>query len=416
MLFPSIKRKQKYLLGVGSILTALLVFLRMTSNQTSPPISELAKTTSNNDHYLSGKLIPETDLPPEGTRSLFDHLIVQNGGIVPYPYSKLIEMLKEQSPDKTEPISLLIPNGRSLLKGQADNAHPRIVTTVDFETPNVGANLGFAPRGQLFFGFVENGNEIEVVSYNDAAGRFEFQLVQDYCKDCSPRIVYAKRAICSTCHQGGTPIFSQRPWNETNGQQAIAAAIAAARGNNDPYETVPIQQPLSFPERFDQLTDVGNFYYASQRLWLDGCGETGNECRRRMLSLAFQYLDNAGNFNPNSTEANELRKLQEVAFATSPIPEREVKDKQYTPIPAGLQGISAPKKGILVPESDLANRDPIGERKGFKGWIRSFFTREIKFGEGARDNEDLSSFDKLPPLRVLQNKFSVPIILTEYTD
>ena len=113
MLFPSIKRKQKYLLGVGSILTALLVFLWMTSNQTSPPISELAKTTSNNDHYLSGKLIPETDLPPEGTRSLFDHLIVQNGGIVPYPYSKLIEMLKEQSPDKTEPISLLIPNGRS---------------------------------------------------------------------------------------------------------------------------------------------------------------------------------------------------------------------------------------------------------------------------------------------------------------
>lgn len=399
MLFPSIKRKQKYLLGVGSILTALLVFLWMTSNQTSPPISELAKTTSNNDHYLSGKLIPETDLPPEGTRSLFDHLIVQNGGIVPYPYSKLIEMLKEQSPDKTEPISLLIPNGRSLLKGQADNAHPRIVTTVDFETPNAGANLGFAPRGQLFFGFVENGNEIEVVSYNEAAGRFEFQLVQDYCKDCSPRIVYAKRAICSTCHQGGTPIFSQRPWNETNGQQATAAAIAAARGNNDPYETVPIQQPLSFPERFDQLTDVGNFYYASQRLWLDGCGETGNECRRRMLSLAFQYLDNAGNFNPNSTEANELRKLQEVAFATSPIPEREVKDKQYTPIPAGLQGISAPKKGILVPESDLANRDPIGERKGFKGWIRSFFTREIKFGEGARDNEDLSSFDKLPPLR-----------------
>ncbi len=371
----------------------------MTSNQTAPPISELAKTTSNNDHYLSSKVIPETDLPPEGTRSLFDHLIVQNGGIVPYPYSKLIAMLKEQNPAGTEPISLLIPNGRSLLKGQADNAHPRVVTTADFEVPNNGANLGFAPRGQLFFGFVENGNEIEVVSYNEAAGRFEFQLVQDYCKDCSPRIVYARRAICSTCHQGGTPIFSQRPWSETNGQPATATAIAAGRGNNDPYETVPISQPLSFSERFDQLTDVGNFFYASQRLWLDGCGEKGNDCRRKMLSLAFQYLDNAGSFNPNSSEANELRKLQEVAFATTDIPEREVKDKKYTPLPMGLQGAPEPKKGIIVPESDLANRDPIGEKQGFKGWIRSLFTREIKFGEGARDNEDLSSFEKLPPLR-----------------
>jgi hypothetical protein len=371
----------------------------MTSNQTAPPISELAKTTSNNDHYLSSKVIPETDLPPEGTRSLFDHLIVQNGGIVPYPYSKLIAMLKEQNPAGTEPISLLIPNGRSLLKGQADNAHPRIVTTADFEVPNNGANLGFAPRGQLFFGFVENGNEIEVVSYNEAAGRFEFQLVQDYCKDCSPRIVYARRAICSTCHQGGTPIFSQRPWNETNGQPATAAAIAKGRGNNEPYETVPINQSLSLSERFDQLTDVGNFFYASQRLWLDGCGEKGNECRRKMLSLAFQYLDNAGSFNPNSTEANELRKLQELAFATEDIPEREVKDKKYTPLPIGLHGKSESKKGIIVPESDLANRDPIGEKQGFKGWIRSLFTRDIKFGEGARDNEDLSSFEKLPPLR-----------------
>ena len=52
-----------------------------------------------------------------------------------------------------------------------------------------------------------------------------------------------------------------------------------------------------------------------------------------------------------------------------------------------------------VPESDLLNRDPIGEKQGFKGWLRSLVTRDIKFGEGAKDNEDLSEFDKLPPLR-----------------
>jgi len=398
LLFSKLPRKQKYFLGVGSLILLLLALYWMAGSKGAGPISELAKSVSNNDHYLSSKVIPESDLPPEGTRSLFDHLIVQNGGIVPYPYSKLIAMLKELNPAGAEPINLLIPNGRSLLKGQADNAHPRIVSTADFETANSGNNLGLNLRGQLFLGFVENGHEIEVISYNEAAGRFEFQLVQDYCQDCSPRLVYARRAICSTCHQGGTPIFSQRPWNETNGQPATANAIAEARKSSEPYETVPIQQPLSFPERFDQLTDVGNFYYATQRLWLDACGEKGNECRRKMLSLAFRYLDNAGGFNTKSSEANELRKYQEEVFKVSDIPLRDPKDYNYTALPIALQGKPEAKKGILVPESDLANRDPIGERQGLKGWLKSLFTRDIKFGEGAKDNEDLSSFDKLPPL------------------
>ena len=52
-----------------------------------------------------------------------------------------------------------------------------------------------------------------------------------------------------------------------------------------------------------------------------------------------------------------------------------------------------------MPESDLQNRDPLGEKQGIKGWLRSLVTRDIHFGEGAKDNEDLSAFDKLPPLR-----------------
>jgi hypothetical protein len=292
---------------------------------------------------------------------------------LPYPFSKLIALLKAQNPDGNEPLTLLIPNGRSLLKGQADNQRPRIVVASDFDQHNTATSLGMATRGQLFLGFVENANEIEVLSYNEAAGRFEFQLVQNYCAGCVPRIVYARRAICTTCHQdGGAPIFSQRPWNETNGQQSTAAAIAAARGNQEAYHGVALQQPLASSERFDQLTDIGNFYQATQRLWLDGCGKEGNECRRQMLSLALQYTDNAGGFDANNSQAQRLKQLQAVSF---------------------------PKEGIAVAESDLLNRDVIGEKQGFKGWLRSLITRDIKFGEGAKDNEDLSEFDKLPPLR-----------------
>lgn len=364
------KRKIIVLAGLLFIFVGL-VAVWLTNSQSAPPITELAKNTLPVKKYFSQTLIPDTDLPPVGTRSLFDHLIVQNDGL-PYPFSKLIHLLKAQNPTGQEPVTLLIPNGRSLLKGQADNAHPRIVVAADFEGNNPAVGLGLATRGQLFLGFVENAHEIEVLSYNEAAGRFEFQLVQNYCEGCVPRIVYARRAICTTCHQnGGAPIFSQRPWNETNGQQATTAAIVAARGNK-PYEGVAVQQPLSQSERFDQLTDIGNFYQATQRLWLDGCGEKGNACRRQMLSLAFDYTNNAGGFNPDSAAAKQLRQLQAATF---------------------------PKEGIQVTESDLLNRDPIGEKQGFKGWLRSLVTRDIHFGEGAKDNEDLSAFDKLPPLR-----------------
>ncbi len=81
-----------------------------------------------------------------------------------------------------------------------------------------------------------------------------------------------------------------------------------------------------------------------------------------MLKLALQYADNAGGFDANSLDAQTLKQLQAKNF---------------------------PKEGIAVPESDLLNRDPIGEKQGFKGWLRSLVSRDIKFGEGAKDNEDL---------------------------
>lgn len=374
----------------GWIFILLFIVIIFINFNSTPPIRELAKNTVTVKSF-STTIIPETDLPPEGTRSLFDHIIAQNG-VLPYPYEKLVNLIQALGPE-TEPIGLLIPHGRSLLKGQADNSHPRIVSVADSDAVGNDVSIGLAMRGRLFLGFVENASEIEVLSYNEVAGRFEFQLVQNYCEGCVPRIVYARRAICTTCHQGAAPIFSQRPWNETNGQIATAGAIIAARGNSDSYHEVPVSRPLSHSERYDQLTDIGNFFIATQRVWLDGCGEIGNDCRREMLALAFEYLDNAGNFNINSENTNKIRVLQEKYFPKNNIQSLEGKTSLA---PFALTGISS---GIIVSESDLLNRDPIGEKLGILGSIRSLITREIKFGEGAKDNEDLSEFEKLPALR-----------------
>ncbi len=339
-----------------------------SSGPAGPSIAERAKQAGTIPG-LAAKVISSEDLPPEGTRSLFDHLIAQNEQL-PYPFEKLIALLQSQHPEGKPPVSLMIPLGRSLLKAQADFEHPRVLVAADFQAPNTDASLGFAPRGQLFFGFVEQAAEIEVISYNEAAGRFEFQLVQDYREGGVPRIVYARRAVCTTCHQGVAPIFPQRPWNETNGQPEIASKLAQARQSEMPYLDLPLMNTLAAPERFDQLTDVGNFFPVAQRAWLDGCGETGTDCRRQMLKLALQFALSPGDFEVNSGDAARLRELQAAHW---------------------------PKEGIAVPESDLRNRDPLAESRGVRGFFRTLFTPRSN-EPGAKSNEDLGAFDKLPRL------------------
>lgn len=348
---------------------------RQAQQHQGPAIAELAKRPAVTDaDARSSKLISREDLPPEGTRALFDHLVAQADG-VPWPFEKLVALVAKQDPSGGQPLVLLIPDGRSLLKGQADYAHPRVLMTADFQSSGSPASLGLAPRGQLFLGFTEQANEIEVISYNEAAGRFEFQLVQDYTANGARKLVYAKRAICESCHQGGVPIFSVRPWNETNGQPETAAKISAALGGNR-YLDFPLSVPLSVPERFDELTDVGNFIVASQKLWLDQCADA--TCRRALLKLALTYARAPGDFKAEGPAVAELRKLQ----------------------------VAANARPIAVPQSDLVNRDPIGEGKGVKGFFRTLFKPKIKLGDGAKTNEDLEAFDRLPKLPPVEDPLS----------
>lgn len=335
-----------------------------------PSIFERAEQTARSDtSTLSARVIPADDLPPAGTRSLFDHLVAQNDAL-PYPFEKLVELIRAQAPPEQPPVTLMIPLGRSLLKAQADFEHPRVLVAADFQAPNTPANLGLIGRGQLFLGFVENAREIEVISYNEAAGRYEFQLVQDYAADGQRRIVYARRAVCTTCHQNGSPIFPQRPWNETNAQPQIAQRIVEARGA-DPYLGVPPQSALAMPERFDELTDIGSFAVATQRIWLDGCGEAGAECRRTMLRLALRYAYDPGRFDAAGVDVQALRDAQQASW---------------------------PAQGIAVAESDLRNRDPLAARAGWRGLLDALFAPAAEPGAGARSNEDLAAFERLPKL------------------
>jgi hypothetical protein len=355
----------------------------------APSVTERAKANgAANPQDLSARVIGSGDLPPEGTRSLFDHLVAQNDAL-PYPFEKLVALVQRLDPQNRAPVALMIPKGRSLLKAQADFAHPRVLVGADFDSPDSDTVLGLAARGQLFLGFVEDAAEIEVISYNEAAGRYEFQLVRDYSATGARRIVYARRAVCTTCHQGAAPIFPQRPWNETNGQPEISRQIVAARGNDEPYLGVPALNPLGVPERFDQLTDTANFIPVTQRIWLDGCGgavpgavevgspptdveaDASTDCRRLLLKLALRYASNPGEFAVDGKDAATLRQMQSAQW---------------------------PDVGIGVPESDLKNRDPLAETRGVRGFLRTLFASKTAPAIGAKSNEDLDAFDRLPKL------------------
>lgn len=376
-------RRIALVVGVLAALAAGVLGWR-TTHRSGPAIADLAKRPAVTDlSARSSKVISREDLPPAGTRSLFDHLVAQADG-VPWPFEKLVAMVGKQDPVGARPLTLLIPDGRSLLKGQADYAHPRVLMAADFQSPGSPASLGLAPRGQLFLGYTEQANEIEVISYNEVAGRFEFQLVQDYTANGARRLVYAKRAICESCHQGATPIFSVRPWSETNGQPETAQALhyrqppseLVTRVPTDSYLGFPLAVPLAVPERYDELTDIGNFIVASQKLWLDQCADAA--CRRVLLKLALAYARAPGDFVAEGPAVVALRQLQALAKA----------------------------KPIAVPQSDLPNRDPIGEGKGIKGWWRTLFKPKINLGDGAKTNEDLAAFDRLPKLPPAQDPLS----------
>ncbi len=415
--------------GVGGIrrlfcVCVFLPFLTVCSGGDERAITKLAaqKSAAGGDE-LSLAAIPPTDLPPDGTRSLFDHLIKEHGSL-PYPFEKLVELLAQQDEQGLAPVTVLIPDGRSLLKAYADFQSPRIVVAGNAKPAYSDHDFGPVYRGRLFLGFVENASEIEVISYNEAAGRFEFQLVKNYCEGCVPRLVYAKRAICTTCHVGAGPIFPTRPWEETNGQPGIAQHIVATRkaAAGDRYHGVTLAQPLAMPEAFDDLTDVGNAIPTTQRIWIDGCGGNqvdipppsavgaggnpppprpsptkgggeiippplggggegegggGTECRRLMLKLALRYLMSPALFDAQGQDAARLRALQAKHW------------------PAG---------GIAQNNGDLFNRNPLkdpGVEQTFWDRIKGLFRSDdyVKTSETPNSEAGLQEFEKLPRLR-----------------
>ena len=293
--------------------------------------------------------VPGPDLPPVG-RSLFDHLVTDATASgtayrVPFPFSALIDRIQSRLGNwefMGGTRVVMLPMGRSLQRTAAAPdffKYPRIVFAVTGEPSSDEHDAGTLLKDRLYIGYVEKTGVLEVISYNEAAGRFEFQLVKDYRAGSQPKVFYANRTICIACHQNHAPIFSRAIWGETNANGRVAALLRAHDSGFD----LSAQANIDFPDDIDKATVRANSVVTLQTIWRQGCSDAQNgpqsrRCRAAALSAVLQYgLSGEQDFDAASPsyQSDFVSTLSRVW-------------RQKWP------------QGLSVAESNLPNRNPFG--------------------------------------------------------
>ncbi|HWM90931.1 MAG TPA: hypothetical protein VN493_09205 [Thermoanaerobaculia bacterium] len=321
--------------------TALLVTAGVLGRGASPEAEELRGPVYRQDGIPAGAVWavdpqdPGPNLPPAG-RSLFDFLTAHEGAQrVPFPFSDLLAGIEGRLGVRLKKV--LIPLGRSLQRNAADPEffrYPRAVVAVDTE----GSDRNLFLKDRLYLGYHEKAEILEVISYNEEAGRFEFQLVLDYRPGGAARVVYANRAVCTACHQGGGPLFSRPLWEETNANPQVAKLLAT-EGRD--FYGLPIVQGVDVPNSIDDATDRANRIAVYQLLWREGCGSGESEravrCRAAAFTAALQRRLSGGLHH--DTDSERFR-------------------KDYLETSRREWEVRWPR-GLAIPDPDIPNRDPL---------------------------------------------------------
>jgi len=243
--------------------------------------------------------VPGENLPASG-RSQFDRLFAtEHKGKVdyelPFPFTALLARIDAQlgrdTASSLPPAKrVLIPLGRSLQRTAAAPDYftfPRVVVVADSPPATPSAPL---LKDRLYIGYQEKSAVLEVISYNEDAGRFEFQLVKNYRAGATPQVVYANRALCFACHQNGAPIFSRALWDETNANPQVAALLLASGKR---FHGIPPERGVDVPYAIDIATRRANGFALTQRLWREGCGDADPvaiRCRVGLFAAALRHV------------------------------------------------------------------------------------------------------------------------------
>lgn len=225
--------------------------------------------------------------PPSG-RSLFDVLMStrQADGTyvtaVPFPIKALLDTVAQRGKGSATgaplvPTVVLIPNGRSLQKDVADIHQPRVLATFD-QYPRQSSDVSLLVRDRLFIAYAEKAGQLEVISYNEDAGRFEFQIVSGYTANGPKLLSYAQRSVCTECHKAEIPLFSKNTWDETNANVGVSTVLRVTAHPNSTdsnvpmmYDVAPVVGNRGAAYSFDSSTDRAAEILAFNKFWQKGC-------------------------------------------------------------------------------------------------------------------------------------------------
>ncbi len=233
---------------------------------------------------------PGPDYPAAG-QSRFDDLYRRVDGSyrIPYPFSALIADLEQRIDNGAQRgvRYVLIPRGRSLQRDAPAPdffRFPRAIIALEGEPKMAEGDAGSVLEYRLFVAHQPVTETLEIISYNDASGRFEFQVVTDYRADREPRVATANRILCLSCHQNAGPIFPRRPWSETSFNVAVASQLARhyPPANGSLVDLITTDAGL-----IDLLSERANYLSAAQAVWQQGCASP--VCRAAALRAILQY-------------------------------------------------------------------------------------------------------------------------------
>ena len=329
-------------------------------------------TQSDFDHAtLAVSNLQIQNLTPVVGRSYFDEIFSAGDQyVIPYPFNQFLNKLSDYTGQKVGQSDMsgikavLFPLGRSLQRNAAASGsnqnfsyepffrYPRVVVGID-EDSGFDHSLTLNLKNKFFVGFHEKAQILELISYNEEEGRFEFQIVKDYAQGKKPTVSYANRSLCLSCHQNQAPLFSGAPWSESNANPAVAdqlkftmdhfyGKIQCVSGNqqdycstkeNTYYFGVPLRVEQSVLSKLDAATDQANLTQVYQRMWKQLCKSSA--CKLNFLkAMIITRLT-----GQNSMAATPDLLAQLTKF--------ETEFKIYFP------------GGLSIPNPNIPNRDPM---------------------------------------------------------
>jgi hypothetical protein len=284
---------------------------------------------------------------------------------IPYPFDALIRYFEKQidNGDRHAVPHILIPRGRSLQREAAAPDYfrfPRSIITLDGEPAPTPGQAETVMKYRLFIGYQEKSKLLEIISYNEAAGRFEFQLAENYQAGTTPRVSQANRKLCMSCHQNGGPIFAASPWSETNFNPQVAIKLSSTQ----PARFSSLITALSDDaQAIDLAVNRANYLAAAQLIWQSGCksdssGPGDYRCRAAILRALLQYrLSGELTFDAMSS-----------SYRTDYIASLDANWRIHWPHGLLLASAQIPDSNPFEPPLSDASHDPLSPRVAHAHW------------------------------------------------